>query len=55
MSHVTKESTAQAIRTRLELLRNYHYAAVRSGEERLQAAMADYLQSWQYGGEHEAA
>lgn len=40
---------------RLHLLRTYHQTAVRSGEELLRAAMAEYQQSFFVGQEREAA
>ncbi len=55
MSHVRNESTAETIRMRLQLLRTYHQAAVRSGEECLRAAMAEYQQSFGLGQEREPA
>ena len=44
MSYVTYPSTAETIRTRLELLRNFHANAVGSGDACLRAAMAEYAQ-----------
>lgn len=43
------------IRTRLEFLRNYSHSVVRSGDERLRAAMADYAQGFRLPGERDAA
>ena len=34
--------TPETIRARLEAVRSFHGAAVRSGDERLRAAMAEY-------------
>ena len=45
MRNVMIESTADAIRMRLQILYTHHSAAVRHGDERLQAAMAEYGQS----------
>lgn len=36
---------------RIETLRNYHCCVVRSGEQRLRAAMAEY--ALQFGPQHE--
>ena len=44
MSYVTNQSTPDSLRTRLEALRQFHGALVRSGDEHLRAAMADYAQ-----------
>lgn len=39
------QSTAEAIRTRLQAVCTFHCAALRTGEDRLLAAMAEYQQS----------
>ncbi|MGI4829101.1 MAG: hypothetical protein ACRYFU_13045 [Janthinobacterium lividum] len=44
MSYVTHQSTAETIRKRLEVLRNFHSTAVCSGDECLRVAMAEYAQ-----------
>ena len=47
MSYVTNALTTEAVRMRLEILRNYRHSVVRSGEEQLRAAMADYAKQVQ--------
>lgn len=42
MSNPASRPNAETIRMRLEFLRNYHCSVVRSGEERLRAAMEEY-------------
>jgi len=45
MSHVIRESTTELIWLRLQSLRALHGPAVRSGDEHLRRAMAEYGQS----------
>ena len=45
MSQVTNQSTAETVRQRLQLIRNHYASSMRSGEDLLRAAMADYAQS----------
>lgn len=45
MSYVTNPLTAEAIRTRLQAIRTFHCAALRTADDRLHAAMAEYEQS----------
>ncbi len=55
MSYVNNQSTPEAIRMRLEFLRKYHTSVVRSGDERLRAAMAEYGESFWAAQEPKAA
>ena len=55
MSYVIKQSTTETLRMRLEFLRNYHLSVVRSGDERLRAAMMEYREAFHAGQELEAA
>lgn len=45
MSHVIRQSTVEVIWLQLQSLRALHGAAVRSGDEHLRRAMAEYGQS----------
>ena len=55
MSYVTKQSTTDTIRLRLEIVRNYQHCVVRAGEERLRAAMAEYAQQFRLTQDGEPA
>jgi heme exporter protein D len=55
MSYVTNQTTADSVRQRMEILRNFHTSALRAGEERLRAAMEEYARQFRVDGGHEAA
>lgn len=55
MSYVTNQSTTDSIKMRLEILRNYQHSVVRSGDERLRVAMAEYAQQFRLPLDRELA
>ena len=55
MRQVTNESTVEVIRMRLHLLRNLYSSSMRSGEEHLLAAMAEYEKSFRPSPESDPA
>lgn len=55
MSNPVNHTAAEAIRIRIEMLRNYHLSAIRSGEHRLRMAMAEYALQFSSQQERDAA